>query len=322
MENPRDLAYYIIKLTTPRKPQAMEINLHEIANDAKLFVVPRELLNQETLNKKGELGESVYWMAASRGCLDQIPPEHIKLEYLREKTPMGKNSFHAAALTGNIKQIPKEFLTWENLSIPDQNGYNCLHMLALRGNLKDIPKEILTIKNLSITNNIGMSAYHSATKGGQIKKILEIDPTLINQEIVEKEITQSGMNLLHLAAHTETIEDIPPSLFKHSNLLKEDKDGNTTLHIAALAGCLDQIPKKFLDEKSLLKSNKAGLYPMDYEPEKITAKFLKSLERELLEKISKVINTKKSKDLIKKELVKRLALETEENIDLCNMQGL
>jgi len=223
--------------------------LHDAAQNGRLDIVPKELLNSDSLLKITHNGSTVIHYAAEYGHLDQIPIDRllgksgqsalkrafdlVRKAAIREKPrsmfgPILTKEEKKEQVRNQIMLIPNAFdvlNAQSNMLIPNKLGTTPLHLAAYNGCLDQAPADLICEKNINLPNN-------------------------------------NGTSVIQLAFRSKSAYQLPQRLITTSTMRRKDKDGDTAFHFAAEAGTLDAIPVELLTEENLLIPNKEGVTPM------------------------------------------------------------
>ncbi len=236
------------------------------------------LANPELLDMGDELNNTVFHSLVETGQLGILRSKDETLitnERLTKTNKDGWNAIHRWANMAKtakkeiseedyLNQIPKEFLTKKNLTQRTRSGLTPLHSFAINGllgKLKEIAppeqppaidKESVWIKNIH-----DMTIAHCAAKFGGLKDIVDINPNILSQSLLECPDNDKNTPL-HYAAEAGFLNQIPKPQLTKSSLLLRNRNGNTVILSAAHSGNIDQIPKEFITAENLLDANIYG----------------------------------------------------------------
>jgi ankyrin repeat protein len=102
-----------------------------------------------------------------------------------------------------------------------------------------------------------MTIAHCAAKFGGLKDIVDINPNILSQSLLECPDNDKNTPL-HYAAEAGFLNQIPKPQLTKSSLLLRNRNGNTVILSAAHSGNIDQIPKEFITLENLLDANIYG----------------------------------------------------------------
>lgn len=242
------------------------------------LIVDIVLANPKLLDVGDDLENTIFHSLVENGQLGILKAKNgalITNERLTKTNKDGWNAIHRWAnmaktskkeISENdyLNQIPREFLTKENLTRRTRSGLTPLHSLAINGLLSKL-KEIAPLgqppaidkESVWIKNIHDMTVAHCAARFGGLKDIVDIDPNILSQGLLE--CPDNDRNTpLHYAAEAGFLNQIPEHQITESNLLLRNRNGNTVILNAAFNGNINQIPKEFMTPKNLLDTNIYG----------------------------------------------------------------
>jgi ankyrin repeat protein len=288
--------------------------LHIAAKTNKLSSIPKQFLTTFSTLIENMNGETIIHIAAKNGRLCDIPIEHITQEAIDNVTLDGESIIHRAAAGGCLDKIPKGLLTTKEMSRQDQQKETPLHHAGKYGTLNTVPKEFLTLELLSICNNLNETVVHSIAYGDNLKNLPE--EVLTPQMLRSKD--KHNSTPIQNATRTGKLRFLLDKL-KDNDYTWEDNDNDNLLHLAAISNSLHEIPSRFLTQELLLKKNINNENPLDITirnlegPFKVWAEMslktvIPNLSTTTLQEFLKTAKKTSYNKVIKSEIVKRKIL--------------
>lgn len=139
------------------------------------------------------------------------------------------------------------------MSIIEYNDHERYLHDPLRTEWHDMPVG-LTAKNFLVEDSFGITPLHYAF----LNPTLPIPADLLNTDLLTKKLP-SGQTLLHLAAATGKLNDLPEEFLTPENISIQDDNGRTPIHITV---SLSSLPKCGLTEETLTIPDNEGNTPM------------------------------------------------------------
>ena len=118
------------------------MTLHEKAKTS----LKDENLTTELLNKRNDVGSTVWHIAAQYGTLKDIPFHLLTTEAFALKNVFGDSVFHDAAhWVHSLKSIPEHLFTAHTFKTLNHGGFTVCDYVARYETLKYIPKSFITL---------------------------------------------------------------------------------------------------------------------------------------------------------------------------------
>ena len=223
--------------------------------------VPGSRWNMEAFQLKNDCGSTPLHVLAARGKAGSLQAKFLTRENLFAENDDGFTPYHWMVKAGQFDKIPREFRTLQNLLNPAKNGVTPLHLAARFSYLYTIPEELGFKKQsvLETPTEDGLTVFHYIAMGGDWSKLPGDVRTLSNCMLVDSE----GLNCLHHAAHHNNLRSMPAEFITQSTITwSHSASRRTVLHNAAISGSLNDVPPALLTPRNLLLEDSNGATPL------------------------------------------------------------
>jgi len=231
--------------------------IHLMAESGQLKYVPHDLLTRRMLTFEDCIGRTPVHIAAESGFLPHLPAHVITKELLTRKNGPAPAKFPH----GNFSDRIKDAAWCDTFKVREFGKCSPVEVAAFCGSLDQIPAAIL--KDILVTNSQARKRLIiSAALGAKdaLGCLINLSPSSQRHLLLDTSV--GGWSVLHSAARTGNISQIPKDLLTESHLLNCDSNMNTVVHVAAAAGFLNQIPENLLTENVMLTTDEIKDTPL------------------------------------------------------------
>lgn len=182
-------------------------------------------------------------------------------ERVSRYTKKGIPYLHKLVIEKRLDEVPQHLLNLATLGLSQEVGQTTLHLAAKYRQLHLIPSELMNLKNLTLGNGAKWTPIHYAAMSGQ----LDLIPSGCLTDYSISLHTLTGRCPLNIAADYKSLQCIKTQLDSNPSWMDiRDREGNTLLHAAACSGCINQIPRHLICMNSLTDTNYRRITPVHY----------------------------------------------------------